>query len=73
MGRKLRTTLPITADQLKPRVPNVNFDGCYRTKNLQPLQAGDTVWIPKINQEEESHTRSYTVQMEQETFRHLDT
>ena len=63
MERKLCTTLPITADQLKPMVPNVtwlrekekelrarmkrNFDKHHRTKNLQPLQLGDTVWIPK--------------------------
>ena len=63
MGRKLRTTLPIAPKQLKPSVPKErvvrekerkskkrnkrNFDSRHKARELQPLQPGDTVWIPE--------------------------
>ena len=63
MGRKLRTTLPITLRQLKFSVPkervvrekerklkkrnNKNFDRQHKARDLQPLQPGDTVWVPE--------------------------
>ena len=63
MGRKLRTTLPITLRQLKFSVPkervvrekerklkkrnNKNFDRQHKARDLQPLQLGDTVLVPE--------------------------
>jgi transposase InsO family protein len=62
MGRKLRTTLPMSKKQLQPNLPNVaklrnkerkmrdrmkrNFDKRHGVKNLKPLSPEDTVWIP---------------------------
>jgi len=64
MGRKLRTTLPIIPQQLKPKIPNTfqlqryekqarnkqkqNFDKCHRAVKLKPLKTGDTVWLPEM-------------------------
>ena len=63
MGRKIRTTLPMMADQLKPCLPNQsklrkkeekmrarmkqNYDNRHNAKELKPLNPGDTVWIPE--------------------------
>ena len=63
MGRKLRTTLPQTAKQLEPSLPNTNklrekekkmrdrmkrnFDERHGAKKLTPLSPGDLVWIPE--------------------------
>ena len=63
MGRKLRTTLPISKEQLQPSLPNAanlrrkerkmrnrmkrNFDKRHGARNLKPLSPGDTVWIPE--------------------------
>ena len=66
MGRKLRTTLPITPQQLKPHLPNAslvkkerrmrdrmkrNFDSHHKAAPLQPLNLGDIVWIPEDESE----------------------
>ena len=66
MGQKLRTTLPITTQQLKPHLPNAslvrkerrmrdrmkrNFDSCHKAAPLQPLNQGDIVWIPEDDSE----------------------
>lgn len=82
MGRKLRTTLPITSDHSAERHTNEkdlrarmkkNFDERHRAKNLPPLRPGDNIWIPGNRSGgivlEESNPRSYTVQTEQGTFR----
>jgi hypothetical protein len=61
MGRKLRTTLPITPDQLVPSWPSLeefrakddtykqqqakSYNDYYKTKDLPELQAGAKVWI----------------------------
>lgn len=63
MGRKLRTTLPVTDKQLRPCLPKervvrdkerklkqrnkTNFDSRHKVTDLRPLQPGDTVWIPE--------------------------
>ena len=63
MGRKLRTTLPMSKEQLQPSLPNAanirkkerrmrnrmkrNFDKRHGARNLKPLSPGDTVWIPE--------------------------
>ena len=89
MGRKLRTTLPIAPKQLKPSLPKEsvlrekerklkkrnkrNFDSRHKVKDLQPLQPGDTVWIPESKSEgtivEQSDPRSYTVRVQNGTIR----
>lgn len=67
MSRKLRTTLPITREQLTPKVPSpcivqekdksckvrqqINYDRYHAVKELPPLNPGDTVWIPDRQQE----------------------
>ena len=61
MGRKLRTTVPITTEGLTPdwsysrtfqqkdaalrRSNTRNFNQCHRTKELPPLQPNTYVWI----------------------------
>ncbi|MCG8623106.1 MAG: hypothetical protein MJE68_14070, partial [Proteobacteria bacterium] len=63
MGRKIRTTLPMSKKQLQPNLPNVaklrkkekkirdrmkrNFDRRHSVRTLKPLSPGDTVWIPE--------------------------
>ena len=89
MGRKLRTTLPIIHKQLKPSLPKErvvrekerklkernksNFDSRHGARELQPLQPGDTVWIPENKSEgtvvEQSNPRSYTVRVQDGTIR----
>ena len=84
MGRKLRTTLPITLRQLKFSVPKErvvrekerklkkrnkkNFDRQHKARDLQPLQPGDTVWVPENQSDgmvvEQLNTRSYTVRVQ---------
>ena len=62
MNRKLRTTVPITREQRKPKVPDQqslrareeeikrnqkkNFDSRRGVRNLPELEEGDLVWIP---------------------------
>ena len=79
MGRKLRTTLPMTSEQLKPSLPDDtlvrrkekermkrNFDKHHRARDLQPLEPGESVWIPENKSSGtvigESNPRSYDVQ-----------
>ena len=89
MGRKLRTTLPTAPKQLKPSLPKErvvrekegklkkrnkrNFDSRHKVRDLQPLQPGDTVWIPENKSEgtivEQSDPRSYTVRVQNGTIR----
>ena len=89
MGRKLRTTLPITLRQLKFSVPKErvvrekerklkkqnkkNFDRQHKARDLQPLQPGDTVWVPENQSDgtvvEQLNTRSYTVRVQGGTIR----
>ena len=89
MGRKLRTTLPITLRQLKFSVPKervvrekerklkkqnkINFDRQHKARDLQPLQPGDTVWVPENQSDgtvvEQLNTRSYTVRVQGGTIR----
>ena len=67
MARKLRTNIPITREQLKPKVPDQsslrerderdkarqqsNYDQHHRAKELSPLMAGQMVWMPDRNEE----------------------
>ena len=67
MGRKLRTTLSVVEEQLKPSLPNEkavrrkekmmkqrmkrNYDWRHDPKELKGLQPGDIVWIPENKQE----------------------
>ena len=62
MCRTLRSTLPRTNEQLKPKLPDMvvfqereekmklkmknNFDSRHRVQTLPPLCSGDTVWLP---------------------------
>ena len=62
MSRKLRTTIPITSDQLPPKVPDIftlkkreetlknrtkeNFDRRHRVAPLSILPPGTIVWVP---------------------------
>ena len=62
MGRKLRTMIPTTPSQLKPKLPHVhtlkkrekeikdrqkrNFDKTHKARSLSPLREGDKVWLP---------------------------
>ena len=66
MCRKLRTTVPMSRDLRKPRVPDLtlvgkrdeklnarqkeNFDTRHGVKELAEMNPGDTVWIPDRNQ-----------------------
>ncbi len=61
MGRKLKSTVPISEGQLAPRIPEVetlklrddnvktrqknNFDSHHGSMNLPQLHPGDTVWV----------------------------
>ena len=89
MGRKSQTTLPTTPKQLKPSIPKErvvrekerklkkknkrNFDNRHKARDLQPLQPGDTVWIPENKSDgtivEQSNPRSYTVRVQGGTIR----
>ena len=89
MGRKLRTILPITSRQLKPSVPKErvvrekqrkfkkrnkkNFDRRHKVRDLQPLQLGDTVWVPENQSDgtvvEQLNTRLYMVRVQGGTIR----
>ena len=62
MGRKLRTTIPIETNQLKPQLPKTrqlkkkerqirnrqkqNFDHHHKARSLSPLREGDRFWLP---------------------------
>ena len=50
-----------------------NFDNRHKARELQPLQPGDTVWIPENKSNgivvEQSNTRSYTVRTQDGTIR----
>ena len=64
MGRKLRTTVPMTSQQLKPKLLNssqlqrkeretrkkkkISFDKCHRARHLKLLKPGDIVWLPEM-------------------------
>ena len=64
MARRLRTTVPVIADQLKPSIPDFtrvkakddmikerqkrNFDQHHGARDLPPLSRGDTVWITDL-------------------------
>ena len=61
MGRKLKSTVPISESQLAPHIPEVetlklrddnvktrqknNFDSHHGSRNLPQLNPGDTVWV----------------------------
>lgn len=61
MGRRIRTTVPMTAKQLEPKVPEVktvrkreeqsrkdqkyHYDKRHRARDLPELREGDRVWI----------------------------
>ena len=65
MNRKLRTTLPMLPQDLKPKIPDYyklqlsedqqrckqkqNFDRCHAAHSLIPLKEGMIVWIPDLN------------------------
>ena len=62
MGRVLRTTVPTTREQRKPKIPNLkairdrdhkqkerqkkDFDSRHRAREWLPLLPGDQVWLP---------------------------
>ena len=62
MGRQLRTLVPTTQQQLKPKLPNgqdlrkketqikqrqkQNFDLRHKASDLKPLKKGDEIWLP---------------------------
>ena len=62
MGRRLRTTVPITRKQLIPRIPDSTlvwkrdqqqkqrqervFNSCHGARELPELVPGETVWVP---------------------------
>jgi hypothetical protein len=65
MGRQLRTSLPVPASHLQPRVPDLravqqreaankvaqqaNFDRRHKAKELPALTAGDGVWVKDLS------------------------
>ena len=67
MSRKLRTNLPTTREQLKPKIPDPdtvrerdmrskgrqqnNYDRHHRVRELPSLNLGDAVWIPDRQEE----------------------
>ena len=67
MNRKLRTTVPMTREQRKPKVPDQtlvrareeeikrnlkrNYDRRYGVRELPELNPGDAVWIPDRKEE----------------------
>ena len=67
MSRKLRTVVPITREQRKPRVPDTetlrareeklkadqkrNFDRHYGARELPQLNTGDLAWLPDFETE----------------------
>ena len=67
MCRTLRSTLPSTIEQLKPKLPDMtvfqdretkiklkmkcDFDARHRAQTLPILSTGDTVWLPNENTE----------------------
>ena len=67
MNRKLRTTVPMTREQRKPKVPDQtlikareeeikknlkrNYDRRYGVRELPELNPGDIVWIPDREEE----------------------
>ena len=69
MGRLLRSTVPTTRAQRKPRIPDLsevrardkqskarqkrNHDKHHGARELPPLQPGDRVWIPQREREGE--------------------
>ena len=70
MSRMIRTTPPGTREQRIPKVVEIsnlkkdeqikefqkrNYDQRHRTKDLPPLEPGETVWIP--NRESEGAVR----------------
>ena len=89
MSRKLRTTVPLLPELRKPVVvdPSLlaekdaklkarqkrNFDERHGTRELSPLQQGNTVWIPDRHSSamvtEETAPRSYIVDTGDETFK----
>ena len=84
MGRKLRTTVPTTREQLIPRVPDSTlvcerdeqqkqrqervFNMRHRARDLSELVPGDTVWVPDRSSDEVNH-RSYEVETSEGTHR----
>ena len=89
MGRKIRTTLPVLPKILNPQLPNKfqlqakekaikdrqrrNFNSRHRTKDLQPLEKGEKVWI-RDNEEQAVVTdalpnRSYLVETPHGAYR----
>ena len=89
MARKIRTNIPMTREQLKPKVPDQsrlrerderakvrqqsNYDQHHGVKELSPLMAGQTVWMPDRKEEakvvQEAGTRSYEVETSEGTYR----
>ena len=82
MNRKLRSSVPISPAKLQPSIPNYTqlkradevrtkqqaevFNARHRTKELTPLNTGDTVWITDQQTEgtvvQSSGQRSYQVE-----------
>ena len=82
MVRNIRTNIPMTQEQLKLKERDArdkarqqsNYDQHHRVKELSPLMAGQTVWMPdRIHNEEakvvqEAGTRSYEVETSERTY-----
>ncbi|XP_032217921.2 uncharacterized protein K02A2.6 isoform X1 [Nematostella vectensis] len=67
MGRRLRTTVPISPEQLKPAIPDFNrvkakddmikdrqkrnFDQHHGARELTPLKSGDKIWLSDFETE----------------------
>ena len=82
MGRKLCSTIPMLPEMYKPNLPPYSeifqkeqlyrskqqrhFNKRHRARQLNPLQTGDQVWIPELQQQatvvREVAPRSYLVQ-----------
>ena len=84
MGRVLRSSVPTTMTQRKPRDVRArdkkskarqkrNHDARHGARDLTPLQPGDSVWIPQRQNmglvREEVAPHSYTVEIESDTIR----
>ena len=89
MSRTLRTTLPGTREQRIPKVIEIsslkekdeqikerqkrNYDQRHRTRDLLPLESGETVWIPDRESEgtvrEEVSPRSHIVETADGSYR----
>ena len=83
MGRRLRTTVPTTLQQLTPKLPDRdlvrkrdeqekerqerNFNKRHRARELPALDPGDIVWVPDRNSEATVQSQTNTRSYEVET------